>query len=102
MGSARNQTYRFFDKDCKTGIILISMPNGAEKAMKKEGFQVFLIDEPGLGHAVGSLASMRQALVYVLGEPTAGAWRYDGVTSGKRSEVVGGDASSRCNRACKP
>ena len=41
-----------------------------EKAMKKEGFQVLLIDEPGLGHAVGSLASMRQALVYVLGEPT--------------------------------
>ena len=41
-----------------------------EKAMKKEGFQVLLINEPGLGHAVGSLASMRQALVYVLGEPT--------------------------------
>lgn len=39
-----------------------------ESAMKKDGFKVKLIDEPGLGHAVGSPDSMRQALDFVLAE----------------------------------
>ncbi len=39
-----------------------------EAAMKKDGFNVQLIDEPGLGHTVGSVESMRRALDYVLGE----------------------------------
>jgi esterase/lipase superfamily enzyme len=39
-----------------------------EAAMKKDRFDVQLIDEPGLGHTVGSVESMRRALDYVLGE----------------------------------
>jgi esterase/lipase superfamily enzyme len=41
-----------------------------EKALKQEGFQSLLIEEPGLGHRVGSVESMRKALVFVLGEPS--------------------------------
>ena len=40
-----------------------------QAAMKKEGFRVSLIEEPGLGHQAGSADTMRQALVLVLGEP---------------------------------
>jgi len=40
-----------------------------ETAMKKEHFQVQLIEEPDLGHAVGSPETMRQALEFVLGKP---------------------------------
>lgn len=40
-----------------------------EAAMKEDRFQVQLIDEPGLGHAVGSPESMRRGLEYVLGKP---------------------------------
>ena len=41
-----------------------------EKAMKKEGFQSLLIEEPGLGHRVGSVESMKKGLVFILGEPS--------------------------------
>ena len=40
-----------------------------ETAMKKEHFQVSLVEEPGLGHAVGSATTMKQALEFVLGAP---------------------------------
>ena len=35
--------------------------------MKQELFQSLLIEEPGLGHAVGSEKTMRRALEFVLG-----------------------------------
>jgi dienelactone hydrolase len=38
-----------------------------DAALAKEKFQHLLIEEPGLGHAVGSNKSMRQALEFVLG-----------------------------------
>lgn len=40
-----------------------------EDAMKKEHFQVLLIEQPDLGHGVGSAETMRQALEFVLGKP---------------------------------
>ncbi|MCX6966859.1 MAG: hypothetical protein NTZ46_03605 [Verrucomicrobia bacterium] len=42
-----------------------------ETAMQKEHFQVLLIEEPGLGHSVGSAATMRKGLEFVLGSPAA-------------------------------
>lgn len=39
-----------------------------ETVMKKNDIKVMLIEEPGLGHAVGSEESMRQALEFVLGK----------------------------------
>ncbi len=41
------------------------------RAFLGEGFQVRIISEPGLGHEVGSAATMRQALEFVLGPPRA-------------------------------
>ncbi|MBI4028157.1 MAG: prolyl oligopeptidase family serine peptidase [Verrucomicrobia bacterium] len=37
-----------------------------EAAMKNDGLRVLLIEEPGLGHAIGSERSMRKALDFVL------------------------------------
>jgi len=42
-----------------------------DAALAKEKFQHLLIEEPGLGHAVGSNKSMRQALEFVLGAPVS-------------------------------
>ncbi len=41
---------------------------GIYRALKQEGFQTLLIEEPGLGHEVGSVESMRKALEFVLAE----------------------------------
>ena len=47
----------------------LSDSHDIENVMKKDHFQVLLIEEPDLGHAVGSTATMRQALEFVLGKP---------------------------------
>jgi predicted esterase len=58
-------------------FVLITGPNdfnlansrALADAFRKDGFNVLLIEEPGLGHAIGSVQTMRQALEFVLGSP---------------------------------
>ncbi len=63
----------------KAKFVLLTGPNDfnlqnshdIETVMNKEHFQVRLIEEPGLGHSVGSVDTMREALEFILGKPPA-------------------------------